>query len=179
MKSIVADPSLYEWEGDQPLQRPLVQTVIYELHVRGFTRHPSSGVTTPKAGMYAGLIEFLGLHSEQSSLTLQTLFGIERLLGTAEFRSAPDTVANRQVLASLERNFSSITVRHLFVGVSTDRCAKPIFSCTPIFTDVDSDCRITSSAPLGESKIRLRYSSAARTSASTLWKLLLVDGPSN
>ena len=34
----------YDWEGDAPLRRPFAQTVIYEMHVRGFTRHPSSGV---------------------------------------------------------------------------------------------------------------------------------------
>jgi len=57
MKSIVADPSSYDWEGDLPLKRPFVETVIYELHVRGFTKHPSSGVMLEKAGTYAGLIE--------------------------------------------------------------------------------------------------------------------------
>jgi glycogen operon protein len=57
MKSVVADPRVYDWEGDLPLQRPCVQTVIYELHVRGFTRHPSSGVAADRAGTYAGLIE--------------------------------------------------------------------------------------------------------------------------
>jgi glycogen operon protein len=57
MKSVVADPRVYDWEGDVPLQRPSVQTVIYELHVRGFTRHPSSGVAANRAGTYAGLIE--------------------------------------------------------------------------------------------------------------------------
>ena len=44
MKSVVADPRRYDWEGDRPLGRPLAEIVIYELHVRGFTRHPSSGV---------------------------------------------------------------------------------------------------------------------------------------
>jgi isoamylase len=44
MKSVVADPDRYDWDGDLPLKRPLAETVIYELHVRGFTRHPSSGV---------------------------------------------------------------------------------------------------------------------------------------
>jgi DNA replication protein DnaC len=34
-----------------------VETVIYEMHVRGFTRHPSCRVTPEKAGTYAGLIE--------------------------------------------------------------------------------------------------------------------------
>ena len=57
MKSVVADPDLYDWEGDQPLKRPFAETVIYELHVRGFTRHPSSGVAADKSGTYAGLIE--------------------------------------------------------------------------------------------------------------------------
>ena len=57
MKSVVADPSRYDWEGDQPLRRPYAETVIYELHVRGFTRHPSSGVASAKRGTYAGLIE--------------------------------------------------------------------------------------------------------------------------
>jgi len=31
--------------------------VIYEMHVRGFTRHPNSGVAEEKRGTYAGLIE--------------------------------------------------------------------------------------------------------------------------
>ena len=57
MKNVVADPLSYDWEGDRPLQRPFVQSVIYELHVRGFTKHPSSGATAGKAGTYAGLID--------------------------------------------------------------------------------------------------------------------------
>jgi isoamylase len=57
MKSVVVDPGRYDWEGDLPLKRPFTETVIYELHVRGFTCHPSSGVPFPKSGTYAGLIE--------------------------------------------------------------------------------------------------------------------------
>jgi glycogen operon protein len=57
MKSVVADPSDYDWEGDTPLHRPSSRTIIYEMHVRGFTRHPSSGVAEDKRGTYAGLIE--------------------------------------------------------------------------------------------------------------------------
>jgi glycogen operon protein len=57
MKSVVGDPSRYDWEGDRPLKRPQRETVIYELHVRGFTRHPSSGVPPERAGTYAGMIE--------------------------------------------------------------------------------------------------------------------------
>jgi len=57
MKSVVVDPSTYDWEGDEPLRRPSAQTIIYEMHVGGFTRHPSSGVVKSKRGTYAGLIE--------------------------------------------------------------------------------------------------------------------------
>ena len=45
----------FDWEHDRPLNIPLVDSVIYELHVRSFTRHPSSGVEHP--GTFAGLIE--------------------------------------------------------------------------------------------------------------------------
>jgi glycogen operon protein len=57
MKSVIVDPRGYDWEGDAPLKRPIARTVIYELHVAGFTRHPSSGVAARKRGTYAGLIE--------------------------------------------------------------------------------------------------------------------------
>jgi isoamylase len=55
MKSVVVDPGAYDWEGDTPLGRPASQTIIYEMHVRGFTRHPSSGVPETTRGTYAGL----------------------------------------------------------------------------------------------------------------------------
>jgi isoamylase len=57
MKSVVVNPLAYDWEGDAPLRRPLAQTIVYEMHVRGFTRHPSSGVGEQSRGTYAGLIE--------------------------------------------------------------------------------------------------------------------------
>jgi glycogen operon protein len=57
MKSVVVDPSVYDWDGDTPLKRPSTQTIVYEMHVRGFTRHPSSGVAPEIRGTYRGLIE--------------------------------------------------------------------------------------------------------------------------
>jgi glycogen operon protein len=57
MKSVVVDPSLYDWEGDIPLRRPFAQTVIYEMHLRGFTSHPSSGLPAETRGTYRGLID--------------------------------------------------------------------------------------------------------------------------
>ncbi len=57
MKSVVVDPGAYDWEGDVPLGRPSSRTIIYEMHVRGFTRHPNSGLGERTRGTYAGLIE--------------------------------------------------------------------------------------------------------------------------
>jgi glycogen operon protein len=57
MKSVVVDTNAYDWEGDAPLRRPSSRTIVYELHVRGFTRHPSSGVAEKTRGTFAGLIE--------------------------------------------------------------------------------------------------------------------------
>ncbi|MCR9117811.1 MAG: glycogen debranching protein GlgX [bacterium] len=57
MKSVVVDPSTYDWEGDKPLCRPVEQTIIYEMHVRGFTQHASSGLSEDVRGTYTGLIE--------------------------------------------------------------------------------------------------------------------------
>jgi isoamylase len=57
MKNVVMDPSSYDWEGDAPLHRPAVRSIIYEMHVRGFTQHPNSGVSHEKRGTYAGIIE--------------------------------------------------------------------------------------------------------------------------
>jgi glycogen operon protein len=57
MKSVVVDPAAYDWEGDAPLRRPSARTVVYEMHVRGFTRNPNSGVKEQVRGTYAGLAE--------------------------------------------------------------------------------------------------------------------------
>ncbi len=55
MRGAVIDIGAYDWEGDQPLNRPMSQTVIYEVHVGGLTRSASSGVENP--GTFAGVIE--------------------------------------------------------------------------------------------------------------------------
>ena len=57
MKSVVADLSLFDWEDDKPINRLFHDTVIYEMHVAGFTRHPSSGVAAARRGTYLGIIE--------------------------------------------------------------------------------------------------------------------------
>lgn len=57
MKSVVCDLSDYDWENDHHPRRKFAQTVIYEMHVAGFTKNPNAGVSAQARGTYAGLIE--------------------------------------------------------------------------------------------------------------------------
>jgi isoamylase len=57
LKSVVADPGAYDWGGDRPLHTPVARTVVYEMHVGAFTRHPNSGVAAAARGTYQGVIE--------------------------------------------------------------------------------------------------------------------------
>lgn len=54
-KSVVIDPSNYDWEGDKCLNNPFAKSVIYELHVGGFTKNPNSGLPAHERGTYRGL----------------------------------------------------------------------------------------------------------------------------
>lgn len=47
----------FDWEGDSPPRLKQKDLIIYEMHVRGFTRDSSSGVEHP--GTYLGLVEKL------------------------------------------------------------------------------------------------------------------------
>ena len=53
--SVVLEDYSFDWGNDQPLNIPLVDSIIYEMHVRSLTRHSSSGVQHP--GTFAGVIE--------------------------------------------------------------------------------------------------------------------------
>ena len=55
----VPDPARpeFDWEGDRPPRVPAEELVVYEMHLRGFTRDPSSGVSAP--GTFAGAVERL------------------------------------------------------------------------------------------------------------------------
>jgi isoamylase len=55
LRAVVVDDDDFDWEGDEPLRRPLAETVVYELHVRGFTASPTSGVARP--GTFDGVRE--------------------------------------------------------------------------------------------------------------------------
>lgn len=54
-KCVVVDEDDFDWEDDRPLVIPLERSIIYEMHVKGFTASPTSGVKHP--GTYEGVIE--------------------------------------------------------------------------------------------------------------------------
>ncbi len=56
-KSAVVDLSSYDWGNDQSPSHPMSRSIIYEMHVGGFTKDPSSGLSKDQRGTYAGLIE--------------------------------------------------------------------------------------------------------------------------
>ncbi len=55
MRSVVIDNSDYDWEGDEPLNTPMSELIIYETHVGGFTKSKTAKVQNP--GSFKGLIE--------------------------------------------------------------------------------------------------------------------------
>jgi len=75
----------FDWEGDRPLNIPLQDSVIYEMHVRGFTQHPSSDVKHP--GTFAGIIEKIP-HLLELGITAVELMPI------AEFNENENTYIN-------------------------------------------------------------------------------------
>ncbi|MCW5881784.1 MAG: glycogen debranching protein GlgX [Anaerolineae bacterium] len=89
LKCVVVDPHDYDWEGDRPLRRPSSNAIIYEMHVRGFTRHPNSGVTPERAGTYAGLIEKIP-HLQELGVTAVELMPVHQF----DPQAAPNNLPN-------------------------------------------------------------------------------------
>jgi glycogen operon protein len=85
----------FDWGGDQPPRHPWSKTVIYEMHVRGFTIHPKAGVGHP--GTYRGLIEKIA-HLRTLGVTAVELMPVQ------EFNECPVTRRNPQTNEPL-RNY--------------------------------------------------------------------------
>ncbi len=53
---IFSEQADFDWQGDQPCPHEY-DLIIYEMHVRGFTRHPNAGISKDKQGTFAGITE--------------------------------------------------------------------------------------------------------------------------
>ena len=69
-KAVLVDDD-FDWQGDKPLNIPLNQSIIYEMHVAGLTRHKSSGVK--QRGTYKGIIEMIPYFKELGINSLELL----------------------------------------------------------------------------------------------------------
>ena len=78
-KCVVVDPS-FDWEGDRPLGRPWSETVIYEIHVKGFTkRYP--GVRPDLQGTFAGLASDAAIgHLQELGVTAVELLPVHQIV---------------------------------------------------------------------------------------------------
>jgi isoamylase len=81
-------PRSFNWQEDAPHLTPLEDSIIYEVHVRGFTCHPSSGVRHP--GTFVGLIEKIP-HLKALGVTAVELLPIHEFDETDCPFSNPDT----------------------------------------------------------------------------------------
>ena len=84
-RSVYIDPP-FDWGNDCPPDIPLADSVIYELHTRGFTRHPSSGVTS--GGTFAGLIEKIP-YLKELGITAIELLPVSEFDETGLIRTSP------------------------------------------------------------------------------------------
>ena len=73
IKSVVVAEGGYDWEGDVHPRIPLSRSVIYEMHVRGFTAHPNSGVEENKRGTFAGVVEKIPYLKELGVTTVELM----------------------------------------------------------------------------------------------------------
>lgn len=87
MRSVVIDMHDYDWEGDQPLGRPMKDMIVYEMHVGGFTRHPSSGVKHP--GTFSAVIEKIP-YLKELGITAVELLPVMQYDSAEVLRMAPD-----------------------------------------------------------------------------------------
>ena len=56
-KTLIMPEKDYNWEGDTWINTPWSDLIIYEMHLRDLTAHPSSGLPEEKRGHYQGLLE--------------------------------------------------------------------------------------------------------------------------
>ncbi|MFT5430365.1 MAG: isoamylase [Myxococcota bacterium] len=73
-KCIALRSEPFDWENSRPPRVPLEHSLIYEVHIRGFTAHPSSAVTSP--GTFAGLIDKIP-HLVEQGVTAVELMPIQ------------------------------------------------------------------------------------------------------
>jgi glycogen operon protein len=87
LRGVVIDTGGYDWQGDRPIRRSMCETIIYEMHVGGFTRHQSSGVKHP--GTFSAIVEKIP-HLKELGITAVELLPVMAFDDKEVLRPAPD-----------------------------------------------------------------------------------------
>ena len=80
----------FDWGSDQPLNHSLADSIIYELHVRGFTKHSSSAIEHP--GTFLGLTEKIP-YLKELGITAVELLPVQEFEEMYDDPRNPSTVA--------------------------------------------------------------------------------------
>ena len=78
----------FDWGNDRPPMIPMQDSIIYEMHVRGFSRHSSSKVRNP--GTFAGIIEKIP-HLRELGITAVELMPVTEFNERENTRKNPST----------------------------------------------------------------------------------------
>ena len=78
----------FDWQGDRPLNIPLKDSIIYEMHVRGFSQHPSSGVKHP--GTFQAIIDKIP-HLQELGITAVELMPVSEFAENEQLFIDPES----------------------------------------------------------------------------------------
>lgn len=74
---VVEEGEPFDWEGDKLPRIPYENCVMYHIHPRGFTRHPSSGVEPKRRGAFGGIVDKIPYMKELGITTLEMMPPVE------------------------------------------------------------------------------------------------------
>lgn len=107
---------IYDWTGDVSLTYPFEDSIIYMMHVRGFTRHKSSGVKYK--GTYAGMVEKIPYLKDLgiTAVLLMPSYEFDEVFKEEQFMSMEQAAAEYSGLNLKESNKSDMPVRINYWG---------------------------------------------------------------
>ncbi len=118
IRSVVVDTSGYDWEGDAPLNHPMNKSIIYEMHVGGFTRSPSAAAKHP--GTFLGVTEKIPYLQDLGVTAVE-------LLPTFQFDPNEDSRVNPLTNQRLSNYWGYSTIGFF--------CPHPGYCVSPSYTD--------------------------------------------
>ena len=131
LRSRVVDEE-FDWGYEHPLAIPLADSVIYEMHVRGFTRHPSSGVAHP--GTFRGVVEKIPYLKELGVTAVE-------LMPVTEFEECDNPRANLLTGEPLRNFWGYQPVSFFAPKASYARTAAPARPCASLQVDGEGAAR--------------------------------------